>query len=627
MESDPLGLERETMRELGYRTVDMLVDWLLDADAPPLRRATPDEMRARLGGPPPAGPEPFDELLERLRDDVLAFGSRVHHPRFFAFVPGSGTWPGALGDFVSSAANVYAGSWMESAGASQLEREVLAWFADWLGYPEAAGGILVSGGSAANMTALACARETLVGAMADEVVAYVSDQAHSSLARAARILGFRPEQVRVLPADASHRLEARTLAAAIEADRAAGLRPVFVSASGGSTNTGAVDPLADLAAVCREHGVWLHVDAAYGGFAVLTERGRACLAGIELADSVTLDPHKWLYQPFECGCLLVRDGDRLRAAFEIVPDYLRDSRANGGEVNFADHGLQLTRTSRALKLWLSIRMFGLDAFRSAIDRSLDLAALAAGRVEASPVLEPMAPPSLGIVSFRRRFEGVESEDELARLNAGLVDALERSGLGVVSSTRLRGRYAIRLCVLNHTTRGEDVERVLDFLETAAPALDSAQPPLRRDREVGGSWLRSPAVDVAALAALPVFASLVPAELERVAELTRVREAAPGERIVEQWTASRDFYVVLDGAVEVLVGGEHVRHLGPGDFFGEIAALEWGAGFAYPRLATVVATAPLRLLVFRGPSFECLVDEFPAVGEELRAAAMERLPHH
>src|SRR6266545_1140452 len=286
METDPLRLDGQTMRDLGHKTVDLLVDWLEAEDAPPLRRAEPAEMRERLSGPPPDDPEPFEEILAGLARDVLPFASRVHHPRFLAFIPGSGTWPGALGDFVSSAANLYAGSWMESAGPTQVELEVLRWFCSWLGYPESASGVLVSGGSAANMTALACARERLSGAMAPELVVYLPDEAHSSLARAARILGFGPSQVRVLPVDAEHRLSPRELAAAMRADAAAGLRPLLVAANAGATNTGAVDPLAELADVAHEHGAWLHVDAAYGGFSVLTERGRSRLAGIELADSI-----------------------------------------------------------------------------------------------------------------------------------------------------------------------------------------------------------------------------------------------------------------------------------------------------------------------------------------------------
>jgi aromatic-L-amino-acid decarboxylase len=606
------------MRELGYRTVDMLVDWLEDSAAPPLRRARPSEMRARLSQPLAAEGAPFEEILATLANDVLPFGSRVFHPSFFAFIPGSGTWPGALGDLVASAANVYAGSWMESAGASQVELEVIGWFADWLGLPAEAGGVLVSGGSAANTTALACARERIAGAMAPDLVAYLPDQSHSSLARAARVLGFGPAQLRVLPVDDEHRLRPRVLAGVMEADAAAGRRPLFVAASGGSTNTGSVDPLGELAAIAREHGAWFHVDAAYGGFAVLAERGRAQLAGIELADSVTLDPHKWLYQPYECGCLLVRDADALSSAFAITPDYLRDSEpGEEAEVNFADRGLQLTRTSRALKVWVSLRYFGLDAFRAAVERSLDLADLASRRVQESAVLELAAPPSLGIVCLRRRFDELEDER-----NAGLVAALERSGAGLVSSTRLRGRYAIRLCPLNHTTTADDVERVLMFLETAEPEPVLS---LERDREVRRSWLRAPRVDPSVLAAIRLFAPLDREDLARVARMVHLRDAAPGEHIVEQWTTSRDFYAILEGAVDVLIDDEVVNTLRAGDFFGEIAAIEWAAGYSYPRIATVVAVEPLRLLVFPEGILNVLVAEYPEIDAAVREAVQERLP--
>jgi Pyridoxal-dependent decarboxylase conserved domain len=239
---DPLALDPETMRRLGYRAVDMLVERLTDASAPPIRRATPAELAARLGGPPAPGPESFEAILEQLGTDVLPFATRGDHPGFFAFIPFSATWSGALGDLIASACNIYAGSWMESAGPSQVELEVLGWFKQWLGYPPGAEGLLVSGGSAANMTALACARETLVGAMRDDVVVYVSDQGHSSLARAARHLGFRPEQVRVLPVDDEYRLRPERVEAAISADERRGRRPLVVCANAGTTNTGAVDP-------------------------------------------------------------------------------------------------------------------------------------------------------------------------------------------------------------------------------------------------------------------------------------------------------------------------------------------------------------------------------------------------
>ena len=622
--TDPLALDREAMRALGYRTVDMLVEHVLDDAAPPLRRATPAEMRARLSGPPPAGPVPFEELLRRLSEDVLPFTSRGDHPGFFAFVPFAGTWPGALGDFIASACNVYAGSWMESAGPTQLELEVLEWFRSWIGLPEGAGGSLVSGGSAANMTALACAREALVGSMNDRLVAYVSDQAHSSLARGGRILGFRPDQIRVLPVEREGRLAPETLRRAIEADLRAGRQPFFLSANGGATNTGAVDPLPELAEVCEAYGLWFHVDGAYGGFAVLTERGRRALGGIELAESVTLDPHKWLYQPYECGCLLVRDASLLRRAFAMTPEYLHDARPATEEVNFSDLGLQLTRASRALKVWLSLCAFGVDAFGAAIDRCLDLAEAAARRIDASATLELAARPSLSVVCFRRRFDcGEDEEDDR---NAALVAALDRSGLGLISSTRVERRYVLRMCILGHATTAEDVERVLSFLERAEVELepDAAAVPYERDPDIGRSWLAGTDSGLADLNRLPLFQSLGPDELARLARAADVRTAVAGEMIVAQWDGSKDFYVVLAGTVDVLLQERRVRALGPGEFFGELAALDWGSGFGYPRLATVVASSPVRLLRVPADLLNDLVRSSPRVERAIRHAARERL---
>jgi aromatic-L-amino-acid/L-tryptophan decarboxylase len=623
--SDPLAMGPEEMRRLGYRTVDLLVDELADTAAPVIRRVDAEELGRRVAGPPPEDPEGVEPLLDRLRQDVLPFTARSFHPGFFAFVPSSGTWPGALGDFIASALNLHTGAWMVGAGPSRLELEVIEWFKDWLGYPAEAGGTLVTGGSIANMTALACAREHLVGAMRDDVVAYVADQTHSSVPRAARVLGFRPDQVRVLPVDREYRMVPRMLAAAMDADASAGRRPLFVSANGGATNTGAVDPLPAIAEVCRERGVWMHVDAAYGGFAALTERGRAALSGIELADSITLDPHKWLYQPYECGCVLVRNARALPEAFAMTPDYLRDFRPLAGEVNFADHGLQLTRTARAFKLWLSIRALGLRAFREAVDRALDLAGAAAERIERSSELELMAPPSLGIVCFRRR----AGEEDADRLNAGLVAALEASGVALASSTRLRGRYAIRMCVLNHTTRAEDVERALDFLERCVPErVPSAEPEYELHGDAAHTWPATPISgahpDPRLLTELPLFAALSPTEAASAAALAELRDVVPDETIVRQWDVSRDFFVLLDGAAEVFVDEQRVRELGRGDMFGEIAALEWAHGYGYPRTASVVATAPSRLVVFPDGAVNELVERLPAVGRRVRATMHDRL---
>jgi aromatic-L-amino-acid/L-tryptophan decarboxylase len=624
--NDPLALDAETMRALGHRTVDALVDMLLDPSTPALQRASATEMQRRVDPRAPAGPGDFDAILEHLRADVFPFMSRLDHPGYFAFIPACGTWPGALGDLLASALNIYAGTWMEAAGPSQLEVDVLDWFKEWIGYPREASGVLVSGGSAANITALACAREALLGPMTGRVVVYVCDQGHSSVARAARLLGFHSDQVRVLPSDERRRMRPDALAAAMDADARAGREPLLVAAAAGSTNTGAIDPLGEVAAICRERGAWLHVDGAYGAFAALTERGRAALRGLELADSVTLDPHKWLYQPFDCGALLVRDGQLLRRAFEIAPDYLRDAAAEAGEVNFCDLGLQLSRSCRALKIWISLQYFGVDAFREAIDRSLDLALHAERHVEARAELELMSPAQLGIVCFRRR---AGSEEEAARINAALVGAFEATGQGLVSSTRLRGRYAVRLCVMNHTSGVEDVERVLDWFAEAevpeVPPRGAAPPPQRARSDVfEHGWFGTPEIPPAEIERLDVFAGIESDLLGRLAGWVREERVPVGSRVIQAWDAARDFFVVLEGAAVVERDGRAVARLAAGDFFGEIAALDWGAGYGYARSATVTATEPLRLLVLGPAHLSRLMAEAPGVAQRIEHAVRERM---
>ena len=619
MTDDPLALDAETMRQLGYRAVDMLVERLTDPTIPPLRRATPQEMAKRLSGPPPEEPQDWDEILRRLDEDVLPFMSKGDHPGFFAYVPFSGTWPGALGDLIASATNVYAGSWMEAAGPSQVELEVIGWFKDWVGYPDEAAGILVSGGSAANLTALACAREAQVGSMRDDVVVYVSDQAHSSVARAARSLGFRQSQVRVIPTNDELKLRVDLLESAMDADVAAGRKPLFVSANGGATNSGVVDPLEDLVALCDERDVWLHVDAAYGGFAVLDERGRRQLMGMEGADSITLDPHKWLYQPYECGCLLVRRGHELRDAFTITPDYLKEASALDHEVNFSDYGLQLSRMARAFKVWCSIQYFGLGAFRRAIERTFDLSERAEERIKGSDRLELAAQPCFGIVSFRRLFE--EDED---LLNARLVTELEESGIGLVSSTRLKGRYTIRMCIMSHTSGPEDVDRVLDFIEQAdiGAGRIGAVSAYERHPDVTLSGIRRR--NTGGPARFTLLEGLSDEEAGWVVDRGEPREIEAGTTVVEQWDTSQDFFLIRSGEVDVLVDGERVARLGPDEFFGEIAALDWGAGFGYPRIAEVVAAEPLEVLVYPGEKLRELFVIVPAVERTVRSAVEHRL---
>jgi hypothetical protein len=423
------------------------------------------------------------------------------------------------------------------------------------------------------------------------------------------------------------RLRPAAVRGAMDADRAAGRRPAVVIANAGTTNSGAVDPLVELSRICREQGVWLHVDAAYGGFACLTERGRGALHGIDLADSVTLDPHKWLYQPVECGALVIRDGAALREAFEITPDYLKDVETVAREVNFSDYGIQLTRTCRALKLWMSIRYFGVAAFRQAIDTCLDLVAAAQERVEREPELELVTEPSLGILTFRRRPAGIDDEDDLERINADLIARCEQEGHGFVSSTRLLGRYAVRLCILNHSTSWREVEDALEFFATA-PVVATAERRVEADRDrnpgIEAGWLGRPRMDADALRELPLFATLSNDQAARVVLAARERFIHVGDTVVEQWQATRDFYVILSGTVRIEANGRTVASLGPGDHFGELAAVDWGASYGRPRLANVVATAPGRLLVLDWQLLNWLMGAAPDVGRTIERTSRARM---
>jgi aromatic-L-amino-acid/L-tryptophan decarboxylase len=621
----PLGVDPDTMRTLGYRTVDMLVDRMTGPAGPVVRAAAPEVLHDRLAMPPPETPTAFEEILAGLERDVLPFVGRISHPGYLAFIPGEGTWPSALGDLIASALNIDTCWWLGASGPSMLELVVVDWLRQWVGYPEGAAGVLVSGGSAANLTALACAREARIGPMSDRAVVYMSDQTHSSLARAARALGFRPEQVRIIPTDEHARIRPDGLRSAIVADLARDHTPMAVVANAGTTATGAVDPFRELAGICRKHGIWLHVDGAYGAFACIAERGRDALAGMELADSITLDPHKWLYQPIELGALLVREGRSLRRGFEISAAYLPDVETEGREVNFSDLGLQLTRSCRALKLWISIRYFGLAAFRAAIDTCLDLAKHAERRITASSELELMTPASLGVVTFRRQPDGVDNEVLLDRMNAGLAEEIQRQGEVFLSTGRVGGRLVLRLCVLNHSTTRAEVDRALELAATLPVDLASgpaevrvSYPPIER------GWLRRPSVPQDTLRSVSLFAALDVGQVQHVLRTAHEHHAVTGEAIVEQWQVSRELYVVLAGHVEVTADGRTLNAHGPGGFFGELAALDWGAGYGRTRSATVTATEPTRLLVLDWMVVNWLVKANPRFGEQLELASRERL---
>ena len=446
-----LQMPREQMLELGQKALELLVERI---ESLPGDNAWDGEFRQvleeqLLEGPPEDG-RPAAEVIERVARDVLPFTARIDHPRSFGFIPSSPTWPGVVADFMAAGYHVNQCTWLVASGPSQLELVVIDWFRRWIGYPEGAGGLFTSGGSAASVDAFVAAREA--AGHPERATVYMSDQSHSALSRAAMIVGVRRECIRMIPSDADFRMDQDALASAVAADRDAGLSPIAVAANAGTASTGAIDPLDEMADFCAAEGLWLHVDAAYGGFAAVTERGKRLLRGIERADSIGLDAHKWLFQPYEAGCLLVKDENTLTNAFGVRPDILQDTVWGANHPNFSNLGLQLSRSVRALKVWMSIQTFGMAAFRSAIAKGLDLAAQADEYVRASPVLQSLNTATLGIVCFRINPADDElAEETLDRINRIVLARMFWDDPAFMSSTLLHGRFALRMCIINHTT--------------------------------------------------------------------------------------------------------------------------------------------------------------------------------
>lgn len=422
-----------------------------------------DELVEKLMQDPPEGGRAPDEVLNQAVADILPLSLRLDHPRSFGFVPSSPTWPGVIADFLAAGYNINACNWLVASGASQLECVVIDWFRQWLGYPDTAGGLLTSGGSAASLNALVAARDA--AGYPERPSVYMSDQSHSAHQRAVKIVGIRPEAARLVPSDDAFRIDMGELASMVKEDRAAGLEPIAVCANAGATATGAVDPLEELADFCESEGMWLHVDAAYGGFAVVTEQGRHILRGIERADSIVLDAHKWFFQPYEVGCLMVRDIATLEKPFAIRPDFLQDALWGSGHPNFWDRGLQMSRSARALKIWMSVQTFGMAAFRRAISNGLEFAARAQEYIDASPVLKCMSPASLSVVCFRVDPAGQDiADDDLDEINRHVLARLFWEDPAFVSSAMPGGRFSLRLCIVNHNTTWDDVRETLQAAE-------------------------------------------------------------------------------------------------------------------------------------------------------------------
>jgi glutamate/tyrosine decarboxylase-like PLP-dependent enzyme len=474
--SDKLALPDEEFRSIAAAAVDFLASYYQTLESRPvLVPTTSREIRALIDEPLPQAGAVFEDLLDTVRNVICQYARHSAHPGMFGYVSSPGAAVTAVGSMLAAALNINVTSWRSAPSGTDLEHLTIDWLKQMLGYPAQAGGLLTSGGSMANFAALGAARSAKapvevvrdgVAAIGRRMCLYVSEEGHYSIAKAAGMLGLGEANVRSVKTDARQRIDLADLARLAEADEAAGHLPFCLVANAGTTATGAFDPLPELAAFAHRHSLWLHVDAAYGGFAALAPSARHLFAGIDQADSVTLDPHKWLYLPVGCGCVLYKDPAAARAAFSHAADYTRTIGLERDEAfAFWDYGPELTRPFRALDLWLLIKYAGAERLGQAIEENIACARYLEELVNASEDFEMLAPVELSIVCFRylpKNFSG-----DLNAFNERTLVALQRAGSSYLSNATVRGRFALRACVLNYRTTKADMERLLEDVRRAA----------------------------------------------------------------------------------------------------------------------------------------------------------------
>jgi len=444
------------------------------SERPVMAQVEPGEIAARLPRVAPDRGEPLESIMADVDALILPGITHWNHPAFFAYFGITGSGPGIVGELIASALNVNAMLWRTSPAATELEQRTLAWVLDLLGLPAEWFGEITDTASTSTMYGLACAREAagldirtrgMAGrAELPALRVYASAEAHSSVDKACITLGIGLDGLTKIATDDGLRMRADLLAEAVESDIAAGVRPLAVVATVGTTSTTSIDPIPEIADICARHGLWLHVDAAYGGAAGLVEGSRPLLAGCERADSLVFNPHKWLFTPVDCSLLYTSRPDVLREVFALIPFYLTTDESD--VLNLMDYGLALGRRFRALKLWMVIRAYGRDGLAELVSGHIALAQRLAEAVAAEPGWELMAPVPLSTVCFRSHPDGIDDERELERLNAALVDRINHSGTALVSHTKVDGRFAIRIAIGNAASRWEHVERTWDALRAS-----------------------------------------------------------------------------------------------------------------------------------------------------------------
>jgi aromatic-L-amino-acid decarboxylase len=490
---DPLDLgwdwPADEIKRFGYQVVDLIAGYLTELPEHPVWQPYPAELaQSLLLEPAPRTGEEAGALLAEFATRIAPYPFGNGHPRYFAWVNSPPAIMGIFAEALAAAMNPSCAG--GNHAAVYLERQVIRWFKELFGFPDPAMGLLVSGGSMATLTALAVARQSHTGAGINprvdglqqggsRLLIYRSDQAHSCVQKSVELLGIGSNNLRTIPVDQDYRLDVARLEATIVSDTAAGHRPLAVIASAGTTNTGAIDPLREIAEVCRRHGLWLHVDGAYGALALLSPRYQAELAPLALADSLAFDPHKWMSVPYEAGLVLVRDAEALRATFSLIPEYLRiDAESEDGVHGppwFSEYGFLQTRGFLALKVWMALKHSGLAGYTRAVEHDLALAEHLVARVAASPLLELAAPPSLSTVCFRYVPAALDGDDlQRNQLNQGLLQRVQQSGEAFLSSTTLSGRLVLRACIVNYRSTRADIDRMVDAVLAAGESLAGAE---------------------------------------------------------------------------------------------------------------------------------------------------------
>jgi aromatic-L-amino-acid decarboxylase len=459
----PLEPGPEEMRAMAESTGRFLERFIEDLPAAPAVDLEGAVERAREGrGPAPDRGRPFNDLLDQVwRSAEKAFNTAG--PGYLAYIPGGGLYAAALAEFLAAGLNRYVGMWNASPGLAQIEWTALRWLGELFGYPDEMRGITTTGGSLSNFSAIVAARVDRLGEDFLDGTMYTTEQTHASVTKSARLAGFPERGIRTVPTDPGLRMDVDALRSMVKADREAGRRPFLVVPSAGTTNTGAVDPIGDAVALAGEEGLWTHVDAAYGGFFHLTERGRRRFRGIEDADSITLDPHKAMFLPYGTGVLLVREGRRLREAHVVSGAYLQDLGAEEEIPNFTEYSPELSRSFRGLSIWLPIQLHGLDAFRAALEEKLDLAGYVYDELRDIPGLDVPWEPELSTVAFRL----TDGDDDR---NAALLERINASRRVFLSSTRIEGRYWIRVCIVSHRTHRDRIEEAVEIIRGAVRDL-------------------------------------------------------------------------------------------------------------------------------------------------------------